>query len=192
MEFGIDESFLEMMKDRKISEDEVNEVLENYTKINVIDMNLLEIGLGGISSISQNVIVSLFLRKYGNFHILIVARRKEKEITNVQDGFKINRRLIPDIENLRPLEALRSIIEKFGLDHTIGGNESKSKFFVMQIIEPAKKGKTLLSEVESIPKGHTVSIQSFFGSRSDGKFIVALSYAIDETRLREGIYTSGL
>lgn len=179
------------MKDRKITHDEVKETIENPTKKNAIDLNLLEQERTSFMPSGIGQIVYLSLRKYEFFHILILTAKKVGEIGHVTDGFKVNEKLIPDIEKLQPIEILERIIEKFGLTTIVDGEERRGLQNFMMVPRD-EKGRLMISQGKS-PAGHAFYVHAIVKiSGKIGFEPVSILYAIDNTKLNGWIYTSGI
>jgi len=189
MKFRIGQPFKGNMEERKITHDEVKETIENPNKKNAIDLNLLEQERTSFMPSGTGSIVYLSLRKYEVFHILILTRKKIGEICHVTDGFKVNKKLIPDIEELQPIEILERIIEKFGLPLFVDGEERRGlqKFMMVPRDE---KGRLMISQGK-FPVGHKFYVNAFVKiSGKIGFEPVSILYAIDNTKFHEWIYTS--
>ena len=188
MKLIIDPPFKDYMKDRKITHDEVKETIKNPTRKNAIDINLLEQERTGFMPSSIGPIVYLYLRKYETFYILISTKEVGK-ICHVTDGFKVNEKLISDIEKLQPMNILERIVEKFGLTTIIDGEERQGIIMFAEVSKD-RKGNTKIAAGKS-PKGHSFSIRVIVKPRGARmRDYITMLYTINETKLLEWIYTS--
>lgn len=114
---------------------------------------------------------------------LVVVHQHDHELY-AADSYRVDSRLGDDLFDLPPLEVLKRIIEKFGLEVTVG--KKKGKFFLRETMAVASGRTSNLVGVKAPPRV-PYHMYAAFRSRIDQgkmKVDVAMAYCIDDKKYR--------
>jgi len=194
MNVKMGDPFNQRIVEMGMEKEQVISIIENPDRINVFDLNLLEKNLTGSMPTSKNRLIFLYSKCFenekGEYYVWLSAMKDETKPMIVLDGYKINAKLIPGIENMSPIEIIARLSERLGIPFTVDGEERTS--IVIRYLVCREKNKLPLIEAK-VPVGHTVIGVLNFKIHPDGNTaVVALKYTMDLTRYNEWLYVSRL
>ncbi len=180
------------MVEYNISEDQIKQTIESPDKINRLDMNYEERNLRGVYPSSKNLFVNFYLKKFNakseDLYMLIITKQPEGDSVHIVHGFKLTSNIVVNIDEVSPLDALRTFLDIFGCVMMVDGDERK--FVTRAMLFPDGKGRIPLVHAKPPKDIRFSSIQ--FIKKTKNYAIIAYAMVINQTKYIEWLRTSKL
>ena len=168
-----------------ISFNKIRQTIREPDDVTKIDLNKVQKELMGYTA-GEKLDVGFYLKRYTSqekaYYLLVCTREPKPNRINVTSAFKITNQLVPDVDEIAPIQIIQRLVEKFGENVRIG--DQTRKFFYREMI-PIRP-RTRLIGIPPTPMGHEIVVSQYvlINSKSNN-ILCALVYAINYTRYKE-------
>ena len=181
MKIKIDEPYEGMRRKMGLSFNKIKQTITAPDNATRIDLNKLQSEVTKKKATGKTLHVGLYLKRFQKegkeYHIFVHSREPTINEKNVVIALLITEEIIPNLNELSPIDILRRISELFGVPLNIQGKIQK--FFYREIIP--LKTRTKIYDV--LEKGGIIHVPLFIKVVSEtNQLFCALVYSINETK----------
>lgn len=193
MKIKIDEPYEGMRRKMGLSFNKIKQTITGPDNATRIDLNKLQSEVTKKKATGKTLHVGLYLKRFQKegkeYHIFVHSREPSVNEKNVVSALIITEEIIPNLDELSPIDILRRISESFGVPINIQGKIQN--FFYSEIIPLKTRAK--IYEVLGAKKGKIIHVPCFVKIVAEtNELFCALVYSINETKYLDWLRTRAL